>query len=349
MSMQASGGPVRGLATQRETGRACPYCRFPLKEGTEMVQCGACGAPHHEDCWQDNGNGCAVVACAGGPTEATRAAQQPTTVMPPSPAPAYASPPAAPAAVPVAATPPPPPPASPGAAPPMWQPPSPGGTRTGPWVLAAAIVLALAVAGAAVAVVATRKGDDKTVNAAATQTILTQTAPGESSGSSATDEKAAPTVTTDEIPPPSNGVLPAESESQMRSEIQTMLRDWHEDLVVGDYRTAFDNMTKRKQQKALRTDGYAAWARGQKSLGDYIDPSNLQVSILETNDNTGVVTVDVRGMTYSNPRSSCSTWDGVTWVRYEDGEWKYDPGYSTTPQRAREWRPRLDELMGIGC
>ncbi len=50
-----------------DTGRPCPYCRFPLKEGVPIVECDVCGSLHHLDCWSDNG-GCAVVACAGGPS-----------------------------------------------------------------------------------------------------------------------------------------------------------------------------------------------------------------------------------------------------------------------------------------
>lgn len=48
-------------------GRSCPYCRFPLKEGSPVGQCAVCGAVHHEDCYRDNG-GCAVVGCSGGPS-----------------------------------------------------------------------------------------------------------------------------------------------------------------------------------------------------------------------------------------------------------------------------------------
>jgi hypothetical protein len=47
-----------------EAGRSCPYCRFPLKEGAEVVRCPVCGAVHHAECWEENG-GCAVVGCAG--------------------------------------------------------------------------------------------------------------------------------------------------------------------------------------------------------------------------------------------------------------------------------------------
>jgi hypothetical protein len=47
-----------------------------------MVQCGHCNSAHHADCWDDN-RGCAVVACAGGPTSATAA--QPTAPQNPLP------------------------------------------------------------------------------------------------------------------------------------------------------------------------------------------------------------------------------------------------------------------------
>lgn len=55
---------TRVLATAADAGRACPYCRFPLKEGVTAERCDACGSLHHEDCWMD-GNGCAVLGCRG--------------------------------------------------------------------------------------------------------------------------------------------------------------------------------------------------------------------------------------------------------------------------------------------
>jgi len=58
--------PREGFAGPNDTGRSCPYCRFPLKEQDEITTCGVCGSAHHRDCWNDN-QGCAVVACAGGP------------------------------------------------------------------------------------------------------------------------------------------------------------------------------------------------------------------------------------------------------------------------------------------
>jgi hypothetical protein len=47
-----------------DTGRSCPYCRFPLKEGAEAVVCQRCHAMHHADCWEDN-SGCSIVGCRG--------------------------------------------------------------------------------------------------------------------------------------------------------------------------------------------------------------------------------------------------------------------------------------------
>jgi hypothetical protein len=57
--------PTLSRAGDELAGTSCPYCRFPLKQGAEVVVCSACAAPHHADCWHDNG-GCAVFACEGG-------------------------------------------------------------------------------------------------------------------------------------------------------------------------------------------------------------------------------------------------------------------------------------------
>lgn len=47
----------------------CPYCRMPFDEsGPPRVFCTACGTPHHEDCYMENG-GCTVFGCAQAPAE----------------------------------------------------------------------------------------------------------------------------------------------------------------------------------------------------------------------------------------------------------------------------------------
>lgn len=47
----------------------CPYCRMPFDEsGPAKIYCTACGVPHHEDCYQENG-GCTVFGCARAPAD----------------------------------------------------------------------------------------------------------------------------------------------------------------------------------------------------------------------------------------------------------------------------------------
>ncbi|HEY7402493.1 MAG TPA: NINE protein [Candidatus Angelobacter sp.] len=51
------------------TDPVCPYCRMPFDESSPpRVFCTACGTPHHEDCYQENG-GCTVFGCARAPAD----------------------------------------------------------------------------------------------------------------------------------------------------------------------------------------------------------------------------------------------------------------------------------------
>jgi hypothetical protein len=50
--------------TRDEIGKTCPYCRFPLKPGEQVVTCPACNLPHHADCWREN-QGCTTYGCRG--------------------------------------------------------------------------------------------------------------------------------------------------------------------------------------------------------------------------------------------------------------------------------------------
>ena len=43
-------------------GKTCPFCQTPIKPGANVITCPACGMPHHEDCWQENG-GCTTFGC----------------------------------------------------------------------------------------------------------------------------------------------------------------------------------------------------------------------------------------------------------------------------------------------
>ena len=108
--------------------------------------------------------------------------------------------------------------------------------------------------------------------------------------------------------------------------------------------------SERYRAKKVRELGsYEAWAEGQVDLGNHLDPSDVGASIRDLDRRNGVATVDVSGMGWSKPGSSCSTWSGVTWARYENGHWRYEPGYSMSPQRRAEWFPRRTALLGWGC
>jgi mono/diheme cytochrome c family protein len=144
-------------------------------------------------------------------------------------------------------------------------------------------------------------------------------------------------------------LLPAESRADMTAEIQALLLQFHQDIVARDSAAAWQLLSARKQHHELATQGYAKWVTNQETLAPYLDPSGIRVRILATDAASGVATVAVTGMTWSAPGAKCSEWSGITWVKYEHGAWKYDPGYSTTAARERAWKPRYDELLGTQC
>ncbi|HEY5288247.1 MAG TPA: hypothetical protein VIJ50_14210 [Solirubrobacteraceae bacterium] len=229
-------------------------------------------------------------------------------------------------------------------------PPAMVGGRWSPVMAIAVIALAVALVGVAVAITVSRGGksnahalaNDFEAGAAAS-TGTTETSP-DGSGEQATGETGEDTTTTS-----AEGLLPAVSTQQMESEIQQMLRDWHEDVVRGDYHAAWELLSRRKQAQDEREQGYATWKKNQSTLRPYLNPAGLQVSIQSTEPSGGVAQVDVTGMKWDRPGASCSEWSGITWVKYEAGEWRYDPGYSTTPQREQAWKPRYSELLGGSC
>lgn len=221
-----------------------------------------------------------------------------------------------------------------------------------PALAIAIVVLALAIGGAAVALVVSQQGS-KTVDAAVrTTTVSTTETPthNEEATISSTDTQGSQASTEQDTAPKPNGVLPpGESEAEMAPEITNTLRDFHEDVVAGNYHGAWELMTERKREQSLAKYGYAGWVRNQATLRPYLDPTGLRIDVRDTTPATGVATVDVTGMGWSKPGSSCTEWSGITWVRYENGSWRYDPGYSTTPQRERDWKSRYEELLGGRC
>ncbi len=43
-------------------GKTCPYCQFPIKQDSNVVECSDCLTPHHRERWQENG-GCTTFGC----------------------------------------------------------------------------------------------------------------------------------------------------------------------------------------------------------------------------------------------------------------------------------------------
>ncbi|MEX2107429.1 MAG: hypothetical protein WD827_00920 [Solirubrobacterales bacterium] len=142
--------------------------------------------------------------------------------------------------------------------------------------------------------------------------------------------------------------LDAQSEVEMASEIQTVLLAFHELVVAGDYRDAWALLTDRKRQQYLREGGYPKWANAQSTLTEYLGPSGLTVRV-DGIEADGSARVLLSGMSWSEPGATCTEWNGLTWANYEHGVWRYDPGYSTKPERRRVWEPQKIELLGERC
>jgi hypothetical protein len=203
-------------------------------------------------------------------------------------------------------------------------------------VLIAAAILLLGAAGAGAIILTGGSGDSPTTPVAA-----------DSGATAAPANGAEETVETEETEGDGNG-FPAIGRAEMEEEIEALLLGYHEDVVERDFRSAWALLSPRKRQQNLAEYGYREWMQAQASLSDYLSPAGLRARI-DALEDEGVARVLVAGMGWSAPSSACSEWSGLTWVRYESGEWTYDPGYSTTAARRREWRPRAGELLGAGC
>lgn len=145
------------------------------------------------------------------------------------------------------------------------------------------------------------------------------------------------------------GVLPDVSTSEMEEDITAMMAEFHEAVVDRRFTDAWVHLSRRAQERAERDHGFSGWREGRATQTPYLEPWGIEVSIEAIDRSRPVVQVLVTGMDWTKPDAPCSEWSGLTWVRYEDGVWRYDPGYSATPQRERRWKPRYDELLGASC
>lgn len=223
----------------------------------------------------------------------------------------------------------------PAAAPPRGPAPPPARDRPrrAPILIAATIVLI--GAGAAAAIVLA--GNDEPGSAASTASAGEQTT-----------ESTEPTSSTEAAAAEAADGFPDAGLPEMEEEIESVLYAYHQDVVEGDFPAAWALLSARKRQQNLAEYGYAKWRDAQASLSAYLSPAGLRAGI-DALEEDGVARVMVTGMGWSAPGASCGEWSGLTWVRYERGEWTYDPGYSTTGSRRRVWQPRSDELLGARC
>jgi type II secretory pathway pseudopilin PulG len=122
----------------------CPYCRFPAP--ATATTCPSCSAPHHAECWAENG-GCSTTACPGAPGPAPVGLAAPAApAAPVASAPALPPVAFAPASAPALLA---PAPATTGPLPP---PPAPRARRRPPASVAVALgVLVLCLVGSALA------------------------------------------------------------------------------------------------------------------------------------------------------------------------------------------------------
>lgn len=222
--------------------------------------------------------------------------------------------------------------------PPPAPPPPPPGGRGGrtPLLIAAAIVLLGAGAAAAIVLTGSDGEESSTTTVSAEANTDTTTAGG--GNETQIDEAEA------------ESLYPPVGRPEMEEEIEALLLAYHEDVVERDFRSAWALLSSRKRQQNLAEYGYPEWMRAQASLSEDLSPWGLRASMDSLEGKSeGVARVLVTGMGWSAPGSSCGEWSGLTWVKYERGQWTYDPGYSTTDARRRAWEPRTNELLGADC
>jgi len=56
-------------ASDNTVGQMCPFCRFPIKQGEEVITCPDCQTTLHADCWREN-DGCTTYGCSSSPQAA---------------------------------------------------------------------------------------------------------------------------------------------------------------------------------------------------------------------------------------------------------------------------------------
>ncbi len=271
------------------TGRVCPYCRFPLKEGVAIEACASCGAVHHIECWQDNG-GCSVTGCVNGPSNTTATHVIPPAAVPATVAAAYAAPP-------------PPPPAS--------KPPPPTSDRRFPTaaVIAGAIIVALIGAGAAIAITSGSKSHAPaaaavTVKERIVEKTAAPSAPATTHTSTPTTHASTPVTPAPAPTGPSN--------SEREGHAVDAVNNYWGDIENHNYSGAY------QIEEPSAGSSESQWVHTEEEEGVEHVSYSFQPGGLEGNEST----VDVGSLQTVASKSGCFMWTGYYRLTDYSGTWK---------------------------
>lgn len=316
--------PIRGVATKQDTGKSCPFCRFPIKERDDVVACGECHSPHHEDCWEEN-SGCAVPGCAGGPETSSEGGTSGGRHIPPVAGPSKKKVTLDPRpalrrrkrARPGTAT---------GNQPSRSDTPGKSSKAT-LWIVGSAVAF-LVVIGAIM--IANNFGGTRTASDASCE---------EGTG-------------VDGIHCYDNGALPNVSRAEMNSQVTSFVRNWFRDINLGEYYYAWSRISPRVRKQINREMGYQDWIDRQRGISRYLEPESVKVEFVQPSfKEEGVISARLSPMPYTAPGDRCGYREGVTWVKWdpETEKWYLEPGAKVTKEREKAWGYRQSELFHYEC
>lgn len=322
--------PVRGQATRNDTGKTCPFCRFPIKERDEVVSCGECHSAHHDDCWEEHG-GCAVPGCLGGPGGGTSGPSRSSSGG------GHVPPKAGPSSKKVTIDP------KPRGqtrkrkkSPPRKKEPATAGQQTSAggsssklqfWLVGAAVAF-LAFIG--VLLISNNFGNTDPASA-----ITCESGTGENG-----------------VPCYDNGLLPNIPAGEMRRAAGKFIRAWYRDVNYLDWGSAWVKLSPRVKAQINERGGYNEWKRKLTGMSKYLNPREATFTLVKPSyGEEGVLSVDVQNMPYKDPNDLCGERGGVTWVKWdpEGQRWLYEPGFDVTDQRAADWGYQSSRLLKYRC
>jgi serine/threonine protein kinase len=210
-----------------------------------------------------------------------------------------------------------------------------------PWALLAFVVVAAGVGGGVALSDKSNSHADASTSTIGPTRDATTTEPGATPPAATPPPVAAPAVDR----------LPAVSDAVMANDAVAVLRRFYETQVAGDFDALRRLTTGRYRSRVIAAIGYSQWVTNQRTGMQYMaDPGNITGDLVDKDPSDGSVTIDLRGLGWTQAGSKCSRWEGITWARYEGGRWLVDPSPSkATAARAAQWGDRGDELLGAGC